>query len=402
MKKYFYTFIFVVFVTTNMVSQVWNQETSIPTSRVSSIYCAVNGNGYVGMGMITNTTYASDLWEYDTLTTTWTRKSDFPADGRYGAVAYVVKGKIYSFFGVDNSETCRNDVWEYDPATDTWTQKGIFPGTARYNAKGFVINDSLIYIGIGTNNIGSDYLYDFWMYNPSTDSWIQKQDFTGGSRMGAVSFEISGIGYLGTGLADSETPTDDFWKYITSTDTWTQIQSFPGGPRAGLTGFVINNEGYIGSGFDLSHFYSTFYKYNPLNLEWTQILSIPYLNYAGGVGFTLGNKGYSGMGWDIYNEFSDFWQYNPNGFPQGVNTLSNSDIKLYPDPASNLVTIALQKSLLTDETVASIYSVQGQLIKQYSLLQEKTELDISGLISGLYIVKVFNKSQIFVSRLIKE
>jgi len=402
MGKFFYTLMFVVGLTTNTFSQAWKQEASVLTSRVSPIYCAVNGKGYVVMGRIPNTTYASDLWEYDTLTNTWTRKADFPADGRYGAVAYVVKGKIYSFFGFDNSQNCRNDVWEYDPTTDNWTQKNIFPGTARYNAKGFVINDSLIYIGIGTYNNGNDYLYDDWMYNPSTDAWIEKQDFPGGSRMGAVSFEISGIGYLGTGLADSETPTDDFWKYITSTDTWTQIPSYPGGLRAGLTGFVINNEAYIGSGFDMSDFYNTFYKYNSLNHTWTQILSVPYLNYGGGVGFTLGNKGYTGMGWDIYNEFSDFWQYDPNGFPQGVATLSSPDIQIYPDPASNVVTIALQKSLFTDGTVASIYSVQGQLIKQYSLAQEKIELDISGLTSGLYIVKVFNKSQQFVSRLIKE
>jgi N-acetylneuraminic acid mutarotase len=402
MKRYFYTLMFVVALTTNIFSQAWTQEASIPTSRVSPIYCAVNGKGYVGMGWLSNSTYGSDFWEYDTLTNTWTRKADFPADGRHSATAYAVKGKIYSFFGFDNSQNCRNDVWEYDPLTDNWTQKNLFPGIARYNGRGFVINDSLIYIGTGTYNNGNDYLHDFWMYNPSTDTWMQMQDFPGGPRMAAVSFEINGIGYYGTGLADSYTPTNDFWKYNPASDTWTQIPSFPGSPRAGLTGFVINNEGYVGSGFDNSYFYNTFYKFNPSNNTWSQIQSVPYFNNESGVGFTLGNKGYTGMGWDIYNEFSDFWQYDPNGFPQGVITLNKADIQLYPDPASNVVTIALQKSLFTDGTVASIYSVQGQLIKQYSLAQEKTELDISGLTSGLYIVKVFNKSQQFVSRLIKE
>ena len=402
MKKYFHTLIIVLALETNVFSQVWTQEASMSIGRVSSIGCATNGKGYVGMGTITGGLNSSDFWEYDTLANVWTSKADFPADGRNAAVAYAIKGKIYSFFGYDNSGNCRNDVWEYDPASDSWIQKNVFPGGGRYNAKGFVINDSLLFIGTGSYNDGDNYLYDFWMYNPSKDTWLQKADFPGGNRTAAASFSINGIGYFGTGLQNSSTPTNDFWKYNPATDTWTQLPAFPGTSRAACASFVINNEGYIGSGLDNSHFYNDFFKYTPSDSSWTPIVNSPSYNYAGGVGFSMGNKGYSGMGWDTEDFFYDFYQYDPNGNPKGVNDLSNSNIQLYPNPATERVTITLQKQQLTNRTTISIYTMQGQLIKQYLLGQEKAVLDISEIANGIYIVKICNNNENLIITLIKE
>src|SRR5436190_17678823 len=79
-------------------------------------------------------------------------------------------------------------------AQNTWTQKNDFPGSTRILATSFTIGDRA-YMSPGT----SENEIDFWEYNPANDVWTQKSDFPGGKRDAAVSFSIEGFGYLGTG-----------------------------------------------------------------------------------------------------------------------------------------------------------------------------------------------------------
>jgi N-acetylneuraminic acid mutarotase len=259
MRKVYITFLIIIAFADIGLTQVWLQKASIcDYGRYGAIGCACNGKGYIGMGAIEDGTYLNDFWEYDTASNHWTKKADFPGGGRFAAVAYPVQGMIYVFFGFDNSHSSTDDVWAFNPVTNIWTQKSVFPGHPRFCARGFVISDSLVYLGTGTYNSSYDYLYDFWMYNPVDNTWTSKSDFPGNKRMGAVSFEINGTGYLGCGLYDPYTPENDFWKYDPSTDAWSEIPSLPAAPRCNQVGFVLNNEGYVGTGLNEPVFYNTF------------------------------------------------------------------------------------------------------------------------------------------------
>ena len=44
-----------------------------------------------------------------------------------------------------------NDFWEYNPTTNSWSQKEIFPGSNRDKAVGFSINDKG-YVGTGSSS----------------------------------------------------------------------------------------------------------------------------------------------------------------------------------------------------------------------------------------------------------
>lgn len=74
--------------------------------------------------------------------------------------------------------------------------------------------------------------------------------------------------------------------------------------------------------------------------------------------------------------------------------LSNESINLYPNPATNVVTISSQKEISKIE----IYSLNGEKLQSHeNIRNQKYEMDVSKLENGTYIVKVVFDNQI-VSR----
>ena len=80
--------------------------------------------------------------------------------------------------------------------------------------------------------------------------------------------------------------------------------------------------------------------------------------------------------------------------------LSDLAMKVYPNPFSESVTIDLGKSPDLS-SLLSIYSASGSLILQQKLINTSTSIDLSKLVSGSYLVKVFNNSEIKTMKLIK-
>ena len=104
-------------------------------------------------------------------------------------------------------------------AQDTWTQKADFGGATRLDAVGFSIG-SKGYIGTGSNYSGVH--QDFGEYDPATDTWTGKANFGGEGRYGAVGFSIGSKGYIGTGYVFALGHQKDLWEYDPLTNAWTQ------------------------------------------------------------------------------------------------------------------------------------------------------------------------------------
>ncbi len=96
------------------------------------------------------------------------------------------------------------------------------------------------------------------------NTWIQKADFGGLARYGAVGFSIADKGYLGTGYIGSY--KKDFWQYDPATNTWTQKADFGGTTRYGAIGFSIADKGYLGAGYD-GNLRKDFWEYDPATLD---------------------------------------------------------------------------------------------------------------------------------------
>src|SRR5439155_24889907 len=156
------------------------------------------------------------------------------------------------------------DFWEYDPATDVWTQKANFGGAGRQGAVGFS-SGSKGYVGTGFSNFGSFHYYsDFWEYDPTANSWIEKADFRGTARDWATGFSIGSKGYIGTGhfYDGNDHYYKDFFEYDAASNTWTQKADFGGTGKAEAVGFSMGSKGYIGTGFDGSYT-NDFWEYTP-------------------------------------------------------------------------------------------------------------------------------------------
>ena len=104
----------------------------------------------------------------------------------------------------------------------------------------------------------------------------------------------------------------------------------------------------------------------------------------------------------ILNGFSDTVHYNHApaycGITVGVQELLQAaTIQIYPNPTTNIITIeSLQKSTI------EILNIQGQTIQQQLIQQGKTDIDISGLAKGVYLLRLNSNNMTEATKFVKE
>ena len=92
-----------------------------------------------------------------------------------------------------------------------------------------------------------------------------------------------------------------------------------------------------------------------------------------------------------------------NGLPDNVEEFSlQNKFKLYPNPANNVINIEIQQAYFSHDYCIYIFSIQGQLLLEQPIIQEKTAIDISGLAKGIYILKLNNKERTEAIKIMKE
>ncbi|MBK7149553.1 MAG: galactose oxidase [Bacteroidetes bacterium] len=253
---------------------------------------------------------------------TWVQKADLGTDAnlqaplaRSGAASFSIGSKAYMGTGFDGTNYL-NDFWEYNPATNVWTQRATYTGGVRTDAVGFSVN-GFGYIGTGYN--GSAYLGTFRKYDPATNSWVSAATLSG-IRAGASAFVVGSKAYVGTGYNGSSYLTS-FREYDPATNVWTLMAAFPvASAYAGA--FSIGTKGYIGDGYNGTAPINTFYEYNPASNTWTAKANIPVARQKV-VGFGIGSKGYIGTGLNSAGSLSNvFYEYDPVPIPGQPRRLS--------------------------------------------------------------------------------
>jgi hypothetical protein len=79
-----------------------------------------------------------------------------------------------------------------------------------------------------------------------------------------------------------------------------------------------------------------------------------------------------------------------------INNQQNPNIDIYPNPAVNNLTIESPQSAIIEIT-----NIQGQLIKTFTI-SGKTNIDISSLPSGVYIIEAKTDKEMTVKKFVKE
>lgn len=235
-------------------------------------------------------------------------KADVPGTYRHHASGFSIDGKGYLGIGEDNLGNLLTDWWMYDPATDAWTQKNNFPASGRSYCASFSINGKG-YIACG--NTASVYLKELWEYDPALDSWTQKTDFPGAARRHPCMAVLNGEAYVGCG--DGNTGNyNDFYKYNPGTNAWSSVPPFIGTKRHHPVAVALNGKLYVGTGHDLNNVKcKDFFVYDPATDLWSQIADIPGIGRIAPFGLVLNNKMVVGWGADEgATNYNDYFSYD--------------------------------------------------------------------------------------------
>ena len=84
--------------------------------------------------------------------------------------------------------------------------------------------------------------------------------------------------------------------------------------------------------------------------------------------------------------------------PLGISDIQTPGILVYPNPVHQNVTVLLPSSGIVNASL-ELYSVDGRKYLEQMIAQPKTEMDLSALPSGLYILKILSKEGIMTRKL---
>ena len=299
------------------------RKASLPISgRASAASFVIGGKGYLVLGRTAQRSGAmKDCWQYDPVQDKWTQKSSFPGIARVKAAAAVVNGKAYVglgfniSLGVYNYDACLKDFWMYDPISDTWVQKADFPSNYT-DACGCFVSNNEIYIFTGMNSAG--FGRDVWKFEPDTGdlgTWIKMSDFSGSSRVGGIASATDQHFYFGSGYCIKS--LNDWWEYFPLTDKWIQRKQMPDNGRENAVSLNINNRIFVSSG---RHFAGNLtgggVKADILEYDINKDLWYVRGNIPGGgrenaIAFTIDGKCYIGFGENDTEVLNDFWSFEP-------------------------------------------------------------------------------------------
>jgi hypothetical protein len=82
-------------------------------------------------------------------------------------------------------------------------------------------------------------------------------------------------------------------------------------------------------------------------------------------------------------------------------TINNTRISIYPNPTKGLVNVNIQLSV-SDIARIKLYDIQGKLLMDNNNPGTMTEVDLSGLPSGIYLMQIFVNNKPATWKIIKQ
>lgn len=280
------------------------------------------------------------------------------------------------------------------------------------------------WINVGNPGFSAGRSFDSRLvFSPSGQPYIAYVDFTSNKvtvmkfdgtweTVGNVGFSAGEADYLSFAINNSGVPYvsySDFENYPSQEITvmkfdgmnWVNVGNpgFSGGGTAytSLAFSPSDGEPYVAF-VDLAHAqHATVMKFN--GTEWVTV---------GNTGFSAQKASYPSLAFSPtgqpYVAYGDYqFSYSRatvmkyDTVSVGINEQQESRIKLYPNPATEYVTIATPlKSQLT------ISNINGQQFISLQTTKPDTQLDISSLPSGVYIVRVTSEKSVALRKFIKQ
>ena len=361
-------------------SQNWVQVNSLPNSfneTHHSFAFSFDDMGYIVSGN-SNSGERDDFYQYDPANDSWTELTPFPGAPRGFAIGDTWNGKAYFGFGYDGTSLL-NDLWEFDPSNMSWTELAPCPCAARTHPA-MIAHNGKVFVGLG--NTSPENLNDWWEYDITLNTWSQKDDLPSQSRHHPYQFGIND--YVYTGFGHGNDIYNDWFRYDITDETWTQVATLPAEGRVAGTQFSYNGLGYVLSGDGDNHDSmetGEFWVYDPISDNWEEMPPHPESSRWAPASFIINGEVYIINGTSFSQYVTEIYKYNLDS-ALSVHELTNSAIRIYPNPATDVINIDVPANL---KYHTNIYDLNGILV---SSSKNKSIIEIQTLPLGVYLIEI--------------
>ncbi len=285
----------------------------------------------------------------------------------------------YTYDGSGNLLTELSESW--NTGTSTWVNSDRY--TYTYNGSNKILTElveSWDTTSIWVNTYRDTYTYDgsgnmlsqSWdIWDGGTSTWWNYESFTydsGGNVLTWLELGVYRYTYAYDGNGNKLTELEESWDAGTS--TWVNHSKYTWTYDGNDNSVSEKREGWK-------------------NSNWQPALDEGYVYSKKNLVGHLGN---------IYRYEASFVSFINTGIE---NTLTgNNYLSIYPNPAQGNITIEISGT--DNNTTASVYNLQGQMLLQQTLTVAKTEMDISSLPNGVYVIKLNTENGVAVKKFVKE
>ncbi len=183
-------------------------------------------------------------------------------------------------------------------------------------------------------------------------------------------------------------------------ETWTSLQDVLANYMPSLY-FTGMNIGYIVGGNwspDAMPIFmgSVILKTIDGGITWDSLVNIASSKMLNSIFFTNSNTGF------IVGSNGTILKTSNGGETTIQENTKIQNINIYPNPANNNVFIEIPSNFLISKLILTISDINGRQIIEQQISFEKTEVNITNLPKGVYVVKVFNNNNVLVKKLVKQ
>lgn len=121
---------------------------------------------------------------------------------------------------------------------------------------------------------------------------------------------------------------------------------------------------------------------------------------GGGVCLSLSPSGQPYVAYIDYGDSNKVTVMKYDSIYTGINEQQEAMLSVYPNPARDKITVEISKASIGNSL--AIVNVEGQQLLTQQITENKTQIDISCLPSGVYFVQLINDNMIGIEKIIKQ
>lgn len=390
--------ILIIFCPLLLQAQAWVKLPNFAsTKRDDGVAVVIDSKAYVGTGVDPGSA-TIDFRVLDLISNQWSSIPAMPfTTERQYACGFKTDTCFFVTCGIGPTGALTS-TYRYSILNQNWLAVAPKPNAGLMSAVCFQFNNKIILAGgKGNNDIIN---HEVWEYDIANNSWQQKNKLPFSPLWRAAYSTLNGFGYLIGGVDSVGRFSPRLYRYSPNTDQWTLIDSIPVARGLAYQAMqAVNNRLFIFGGFDsLNTYHNDAFIYDPPTAKWIPAPALPAAPRKGGMSFSFGQNFYYTCG--ILADGDRQTETWMTDVPTGISEILNEkhECSVFPNPIKDEFKITTTN--FTIEKI-SIYSLQGALLKELQFDPNNASVSVSHLETGLYILKIENKTGEFFYKNIK-